>query len=412
MASKKHTIDLSIRTNLDQKGINDLKKSLSELYNVKPTGDRAFDKQLEKSKETINSIELALKKAYNPHLDTTSVKTFSRELKRQGMTLEGIYQDFSKMGAAGRSAYASLTQEILKSNTALKTTNKHLDKMKETMANTLRWGVTSRIFNEITDSVANAVSYVERLDKSLNNIRIVTNKSSDEMASFAKEANNAAKALGGTTIGYSDAALIYYQQGLSEEETKARAETTVKVANVTKQSTDEVSEQLTAIWNGYKVSAEEAEMYIDKVTAVAAETAADLEELATGMSKVASAANAMGVDIDQLNGMLATVVSVTRQAPESVGTAFKTIFARLSDLTIEGGVDEFGVDLGAVSGELEKVGISILDQQGNLNNVGDTIETVAAKWSTWTEAQQTSVAIAMAGKRLEYNWRWYTAMCA
>jgi hypothetical protein len=37
------------------------------------------------------------------------------------------------------------------------------------------------------------------------------------------------------------------------------------------------------------------------VSAVAATTAADLEELATGMSRVASAANIMGVDIDQLN---------------------------------------------------------------------------------------------------------------
>jgi hypothetical protein len=59
-----------------------------------------------------------------------------------------------------------------------------------------------------------------------------------------------------------------------------------------------VSEQLTAVWNGYKVSAKESEKYIDKLAAVAASTAADLEELSTGMSKVASAANIMGVDVD------------------------------------------------------------------------------------------------------------------
>jgi len=52
--------------------------------------------------------------------------------------------------------------------------------------------------------------------------------------------------------------------------------------------------------------------------------------MATGMSKVASAANVMGVDIDQMNAILATTISVTRQAPESVGAAYKTIFARMS----------------------------------------------------------------------------------
>jgi TP901 family phage tail tape measure protein len=66
------------------------------------------------------------------------------------------------------------------------------------------------------------------------------------------------------------------------------------------------------VWNGYKVATNEAELYIDKLAAVAATTAANLEELSTGMSKVASAANTMGVDIDQLNAQLATVVSVTR----------------------------------------------------------------------------------------------------
>ena len=89
---------------------------------------------------------------------------------------------------------------------------------------------------------------------------IVTDKSSDSMKQFAKEANDAAKALGTSTTEFSDAALIYYQQGLSDEESKRRAEITAKVANVTGQSAAEASEQLTAIWNGYKVESAEAEL--------------------------------------------------------------------------------------------------------------------------------------------------------
>jgi hypothetical protein len=50
------------------------------------------------------------------------------------------------------------------------------------------------------------------------------------------------------------------------------------------------------------------------------------------MSKVASTANIMGVNVDQLTAQIATVVATTRQAPESVGTAFKTIYARLNDI--------------------------------------------------------------------------------
>ena len=43
------------------------------------------------------------------------------------------------------------------------------------------------------------------------------------------------------------------------------------------------------------------------------------------MSKVASTAGMLGVDVDSLNAQIATVVATTRLAPESVGTAFKTI---------------------------------------------------------------------------------------
>lgn len=74
------------------------------------------------------------------------------------------------------------------------------------------------------------------------------------MERFAVQANEAAKALGASTLDYTKASTIYYQQGLGDEETAARTETTIKAANVTGQAGDEVSEQLTAIWNGYKVS--------------------------------------------------------------------------------------------------------------------------------------------------------------
>jgi hypothetical protein len=48
------------------------------------------------------------------------------------------------------------------------------------------------------------------LDKSLNNISIVTGYGADRMARFAKEANAAAKALNTTTTKYTDASLIYF----------------------------------------------------------------------------------------------------------------------------------------------------------------------------------------------------------
>ena len=94
------------------------------------------------------------------------------------------------------------------------------------------------------------------------------------------------------------------------------------------------------------------------------------------MSKVASAASIMGVDIDQLNAQLATVVSVTRQAPESVGTAFKTIYARMGD--IEAGLDD-EVSLGKYTEEMAQMGVNVLDTNGKLRDMGDVIEEIGGK---------------------------------
>ena len=377
-------------------------------------GTNKLTNSLKESAKAADQLENILNQSWNNKLNQLDLNKVNQGIKNTYGNVKNLKQELEKSGTVGSRAYNDIASAILTTNMQLRTSNKLLDEMAVSMANTVKWGITSSIFNNITNSITEAFHYTKRLDSSLNDIRIVTDKSAESMEKFARQANEAAKGLGASTLDYTEASLIYYQQGLEEEDVAARAETTLKAANVTGQYAEEVSEQLTAVWNGYKVSAQEAELYIDKLAAVATGTASDLEELSTGMSKVASAANSMGVDIDQLNAQLATIVSVTRQAPESVGTALKTIYARMSDLKM-GGTDEEGLGLGEVSGTMEAMGIQVLDATGNLREIGDVIEEVAAKWDTWTEAQKTAMAQVMAGKRqynnlvaLFENWDMYT----
>lgn len=403
MANK---IIYNVGFNTDISGLQKLKQELSSLsqYTMKDllkVNTTATEQDLKNLQSSINIIQTALDRSYNFKLDSTNIVTFQQELSKSGVSLNTLAANLSKAGVQGQIAFKSLATDLLTTNTQLKQSHSLLDSMAKTLGNTLKWSIASSAINGVTRSVQQAWGFTKSLDESLTNIRIVTERSADDMDKFAKKANNAAKALGAATTEYTNAALIYYQQGLGDEDVAARTEATVKAANVTGQSAAEVSEQLTAVWNGYKVVAEEAETYVDKLAAVAATTAADLEELSTGMSKVASAAAAMGVDVDQLSAQLATIVSVTRQDASVVGTALKTIFSRMGDLKVDG-VDEFGVALGDVSSQMETMGIHVLDQQGNLRDMGIIIEEVAAKWETWTRAQQQAAAVAMAGKR-QYN---------
>ena len=407
-------LNYQVNLSVNKNDLNELLTALKQIQQdqIKALNLGTLTTNLDKAGDAAYRLEQILNKSWNSKIGQLDLSKLNAEIKNTYGSVSKLKENLESVGMG--QYFNQLQSNVLNTNLQLKNTNKLLDAMATSMANTVKWGITSSIFNNITSQIQKAWSYSKSLDTSLNSIRIVTGKSADEMERYARVANKAAKELGQSTRDYTNASLIYYQQGLGEEEAQARTETTLKAANVTGQTGQEVSEQLTAVWNGYKVSAEETELYVDKLAAVAAGTASDLEELSTGMSKVASAANSAGVDIDQLNGILSTVISVTREAPETIGSAFKTIFARLGDLALDG-KDEYGVTLGKVSGQLQELGIQVLTEKGELRDMGDIIEDTAAKWDTWTRAQKQAAAVAMAGK-MQYsrlialfdNWDMYS----
>lgn len=404
-----NTIDFKLRTIADLKGVNELKRQLQDINReLQGTFPIEVDYDVESALQSTRALQQALEQAYDPKFNTLSFEKFNKSLNSNHTNLQKVILDLGSMGSQGQAAIGRLAASFGQMGTTIKKTNKVLDEMAQTMKNTVKWGISSGLWNQMLSSTQQAYGYIKNLDTALNDIRIVTGQSAEQMRDFSKEANEAAKALAVSTRDYTEGALIYYQQGLDDDTVKALTDITAKTANVTGQSMAEVSEQLTAVWNGYNVANEAAEKgfgiyeeYVDKLAAVGAATASDLEELATAMSKVASSASMMGVNIDQLSAQVATIVSVTRQAPESVGTALKTIYARMGDLQVDG-VDEFGTTLGEVSGTLESVGIKVTDETGNLREMGTVMEEVAEKWQGWTEAQRQAIAVAMAGKR-QYN---------
>lgn len=421
MAKYESTIVYHLKTQLEKSGITQLTNSLKSVEAQmdrmsKKTGAISYANAAQSAKQ----LSSVLQNSFNKDIGALSVAQFNKNLKTTQLTLKEHYNNLSKAGPAGKSAFYNMFTQVTNLNTGIKQSNVLLDKMATTMGNTVRWGITAVIFQNIASEIRNAVRFVKDLDESLNNIRIVTGKSANQMKDFATQANKAAQSLGTTTKEYTDASLIYFQQGLSAKEVQARTEITIKAANITGQKAQEVSDQLTAVWNGYKAQGIELQAFADKLAAVAAGSAADMEELATATSKTASVAKMTGMSFDQLTAMIATAVSVTKQAPESVGVAFKTVLARMTDLRAAGKIsaenaEDFAVSLGQVSTQLGKMGINILDQAGNLRKSGDLMTEIGTKWQTLNDAQRTALAQALAGKRqwnilasVFENWGLYT----
>ena len=415
MASKKEqfTLQFNADTTQAKKALQDLNNSLNAMTRLQHF-DSGLHQDITEAAEAAKLLQQELQKATNVNTGKLNISDFARGLSQAGTSLNELSNKLLQAGQTGQMAFNHLAQSVVAAEVPVKRMNATLSNALTTLKNTIKWEVSSTFVHGLESAFSGAVSYAKNLNTSLTNIRIVTGQSVDDMARFAVEANKAAKALSTTTKAYTDASLIYYQQGDSAEAAAKKAAITIKAANASfSTSAAEMSEYLTAVWNSYQVGADELERYVDIMAALGAKTATSLEEIATSMQKVAATGHTVGVSMEQVSSIIATVSSVTRESAESIGTSYKTIFARIGDLKLGGTTDD-GIGLGQVSSQLESIGVKILDTQGNLRDMGDIITDLGNKWQTMSEAQKTATAQVVAGKRqytqlmaLFENWDMY-----
>ena len=380
--------------------IQELQATLSQLAYA---GNSAVgvDKQttaLKQASTAAKELQVHLNNAFNAQTGRFDLSKLDKSLKTSGSNLTDLSVKLAGAGTTGQKAFAQLAQSISQANQPMFLLNSRLAEMWTVMKNTMRWQLSSSMIHGFMGTVSQAYGYVQDLNESLNNIRIVTGYSSDQMAVFAKEANKAAKALSTTTTEYTDASLIYYQQGLSDAEVKERTDVTIKMANAAGQSAQTVSDQMTAIWNNFDDGSKSLEYYADVMTALGAATASSTDEIAAGLEKFAAIAETVGLSYEYSTAALATITSTTRQSADVVGNALKTLFARIQGLKL-GETLEDGVDLNKYSAALDAVGVQVLSANGELRDMDDILVDLAAKWDTIGKAEQIALAQTVAGVR-------------
>ena len=379
--------------------LNNLRNQLTKLINTAPSsGFSGFTKELQTATTAAATLKTHLDNAINVDTGKLDLGKFQQGLKQSGKDLTYYKEQLTSLGPQGAAAFSQLSQAIMNAEMPLRRTSALLSQFATTLKNTARWQLSSSMLHGFMGAVQSAYYYAQDLNESLNNIRIVTGKNTEEMAAFAKEANEAAKALSTSTTAYTDASLIYYQQGLSDEEVKQRTDVTVKMANVSRQSAEDVSEQMTAIWNNFAKGGENLEYYTDVITALGAATASSSAEIAEGLEKFAAVADTVGLSYEYATAALATVTATTRQSADIVGNAFKTLFARLEGLSLGDTLDD-GTDLTKYSQALDKVGISIKTTTGDMKDMDQILDELGQKWQTLGKDQQIALAQTVAGVR-------------
>ena len=396
-----NSIEYNISTKFDSAGLTKLQTQIREveLSLQKMSNAGNFESTIEKARNGLQGLNKALTNAFNPSLGIIDISKFRTELAAGKVDLESVAAGFRLAGTQGQTAFNSLIGQLGRFDAGITRTSSAVDKMFVTFQNTFRWGVISSFFSQFMNAIHSSVEYAKELDDSLTQIMLVTDYSRDSMNEYAKAANEAAKAVGQTTVGMTNASLIFAQQGYDLNQSQQLATLSAKLANASQQDTAATSDQITAYMNAYGLqdNMEELAQAMDNWALIANISAADVEEIALASQRAASMANAVGVSGEALAAQIATIESVTREAPEQIGNGLKTLYARFSDLQL-GKEDEDGITLGKVTGTLESIGVQVLDSLGNVRSMDDIMEDLMAIWQDLDDTTQEAVAQTLAGK--------------
>jgi TP901 family phage tail tape measure protein len=400
MAKQLH---MSMTVDADTSGAQAQLKKLNESLNqIRSKPAALFDNtNLQKASQAAATLQRNLAAATDVKTGKLDLSKFSQSLDKSNIKLQDVRATLSALGPQGEKAFLQLSKSIAQADAPMLRMNAKLRDFATTLKNTARWQISSSILHGFMGTLQSAYGYAKDLDRSLNDIRIVTGQSADEMARFAQQANKSAQALSTTTTKYTDAALIFYQQGLKGDAVKERTDTVIKMANVTGEAAKDVSSYMTAIWNNFDDGSKSLEHYADVLTALGAATASSTDEISSGLEKFAAIAETTGLSYDYATSALATLISNTRQSADVVGTSLKTIFSRIEGVSL-GETLEDGVDLNKYSTALQKIGVSVLDASGEMRKMDDILEDMASKWDNLTNAQKMATAQTVAGVR-QYN---------
>ena len=417
--AKGGTIQYEIKFDVNKSSLSEIRSQLLSIQQLttkefsKKSGLPLEDakKQLSEIRQSAIDLQKVLDSAFNVKMGTVNLTKFREELNK--LDTGKLINNLNMAGIQGTQAFRNVTAEVLTMNNGFRQSNRLLDSIGTTFKNTIKWGLSSAVFNGVTRAISDAWTYSKNLDSSLNAIRRVSNATADDMERFAKYANQSAQAMGKSTLDYTKGALIYYQQGLNEEEVKKRTDITMKMSNVLGTSAEDVSNYMTAIWNNFAKGSEELEHFADVLTKLGAETASSAEEISTGLEKFAAIGSTVGLSYEYAAAALATVTATTRQSADTVGTAFKTLFARIQDLDLGNTLDD-GTTLGKYSEALQVIGVHIRDTNGNLKSMDTILDDMGSKWQSLTNAQKVATAQTVAGVRqysqlmaLMDNWDYF-----
>ena len=262
----------------------------------------------------------------------------------------------------------------------------------------------AKAYELVARTIRTAFSDVADLDAELTAIAVVTDKTTKQLWGSFSVYNEMAQKLGVTTKDAMSTSKLYYQQGLATADVMTLTAETIKMARIAGMDYATATNQMTAAIRGFKLEMSDAGRVNDVFSALAAKAAVDTQELAYALTKTASIAKSAGMELETTSAFLTQMIETTREAPENIGTAMKTIIARFQELkqnpaSLSVEVDGETVEVNKVEKALKSANVKLRDTTGQFRNLDDVFLELASKWDSLDRNTQRYIATISAGSR-------------
>ena len=251
-------------------------------------------------------------------------------------------------------------------------------------ARVLAFGASVAVINKLSQAFGALVANTIKVEASFAKINTILGGTKKELEQFGNGIFKVAQQTGTSFDQVAEGALELARQGLSVEESLNRVSTSLKLVRVSGIDAEKSVAGLTAAIKGFEGAGLTVAQIADKLAEVDTKFAVSTEDLINGLERASASARVAGVSFDELLGVVTTVQERTQRGGAVIGNAFKTIFARLSRTDTLQALDQLGIEVLDVQGnvrgaiplfqdlavELDKIGLQTV-------KAGDIIQKVA-----------------------------------
>ena len=322
---------------------------------------------------------------YEDFRDNSSKYSYA-DLKAARAELEGLNADLEKSGRKTDGVFGTIGQRMKDMNAKFFATYLSMQSL-------VRYG-------------RQIISTVTQLDSALTELRKVSGASDVRLAQSFEASKKTAVELGATVQDIIKITSDWSRLGETIDNAESLARVTALFQNVGDNMTaDDSSSYLISTMKGFKIQAEEAERIVDVYNEVANNFAIDTRGIGEAIQRSAASFGASNTTMEEAVALVTTANSVV-QNPETVGTAFKSMTARLRASKAE--IEEIeGAEAGLVTttANLQKyikgiTGFDILEKDGKtFKSTYEILLNIAKVFDQLDNTTQAALAEKLFGKR-------------